>query len=142
MRAETFKDRIGSISGAGFNWWKWSATYAVIIGGLEFLILIGLAVLGQIEFAVLAMYFVVAATGIALIVTGALIIVWLLLISATPVLGTNRSWLVVYIVLLSFPLYLAPISLYELALAAPTVLGFVLPRFFVSGLRNLTVHMN
>ena len=110
---------------------RWCACLAVI--------LLGLAMLGHIEFAVLAMYFVAAATVIALILTGALILVWLLLISAAPLLGANRWWLVLYITLLGFPLYLAPISFYEWALAAPTALGFLLPRYFVPRLRHLVL---
>ncbi len=136
----TLAERAAVISRAGFTWWKWSASYALLIGVLELLILIGLAVLGHIEFAVLAMYFVAAATGIALIFTGVLILVWLVLISAAPVLATNRSWMVLYIVLLSFPLYFSPVSIYEFALAAPTILGFFLPRFFVSCLRHVVLH--
>ena len=128
-----------SISRIGLAWWKWSAAYALLTGGLELLILLGLAMLGYIEFAVLAMYFVAAATGIALMLTGVLILVWLLLLSAVPVLAANRWWLVLYIALPGFPLYLAPISLYEWALAAPTVLGFLLPRYLVSRLRHLVL---
>ena len=135
-RSAKLGDREVSFSRLWFAWWKWSALYAVVVGGLEFLVLIGFAAFGQIEFAVLGMYFVVAATCIALLVTALLILVWLLLTSIAPALKSNRSWVVAFIVILSFPLYFGPVSLYEIALAAPTVLGFVLPRFLVSSLRN------
>ena len=127
---------IRSFRSIGFLWWKWSALYAIIIGGLEFLVLTGFAIVGDIEFAVLATYFVAFATGIALPATALLIFVWLLLIWVIPALNSNRWWLVIYTLILSWPLYFAPISLYELALAAPTLLGFILPRFAVSKLKN------
>ena len=99
------------------------------------------AALGQIEFAVLGMYFVVSATCIALMATGLLVLFWRLLISIAPALKSNRSWLVVYIVILGWPLYFGPISLYEWALAAPIILGFILPRFLVSKLKAPEIYV-
>ena len=90
----------------------------------------------------LGTYFVAFATGIALPATALLIFVWLLLISVIPALNSNRWWLMAYILILSWPLYFGPITLYELALAAPTLLGFVLPRFFVSKLTNLGLYVH
>lgn len=133
-------ERIASYSSFGLTWWKWSALYAAIIGGSELLVLTGFAAFGRVEFAVLGMYFVVAATCVALPATALVILVWLLLVSIAPVLKTNRSWVVVYVFVISWPLYFGPISLYELALAAPTVLGFVLPRFLVSNLRSPEIY--
>ena len=131
-----------SFSGFGFAWWKWSALCAAIVGALELLVLVGFAVLGQIEFAVLGMYFVVSAISIALVATGLLILFWLLLISIAPLLRSNRSWLVVYIAILGWPLYFGPISSYEWALAAPTILGLILPRFLVSRLKTPEIYVS
>ena len=113
----------------GLVWWKWSVVHAVIIGGLELLALGGIALAGDIEFAVLGAYFVVSATAVALLATALLIAVWLLLVSLVPLLKSNRWWLCVYLLIVSGPLYFGPLSLYEFALAAPTLLGFVLPRY-------------
>ncbi len=120
-----------SLAHTGFVWWKWSALYAVIIGGLELLALGGFIFTGDIEFAVLGAYFVASATAVALLATALLIVVWLLLVSVAPWLRSSRWSLLVYVLILSWPLYFGPLSSYEFALAAPTLLGFVLPRYLL-----------
>ena len=130
---------MSSLTTTGLFWWKWSALYAVIIGVLGFLALLVYAILGHVEFAVLGMYYVAMVTAIALPATAMLIFVWLALTRVIPVINTNRWWLVAYTLILSWPLYFSPISLYELALSTPTLLGFILPRFFVSKLSHVEV---
>ena len=128
---------ISLICNRGFSWWKWSVIFVLVIGGLEFLVLIGFAIFVYIEFAVMASYFLAFATAIALPATALLIFVWLLLTLAIPILDSIRWWVVVYILILRWPLYFGPISMYEVSLAAPTILGFVLPRFFISKLTKV-----
>ena len=132
-----FSKPIRLICNRGFSWWKWSVLFVLIIGGLEFLVLIGCAIFGYIEFAVMASYFLAFATAIALPATALLIFVWLLLTLAIPIFDSKRWWVVVYILILFWPLYFGPISMYEVSLAAPTILGFALPRFFISKLTKV-----
>ena len=86
---------------------------------------------GEIEFGVMALYFVAIATVVAVPATGVLIFAWLLLVRGLPILESNRAWLVPFMLLFGWPLFFAPLSLYELAVAAPTLLGFMAPRFAV-----------
>ena len=85
-----------------FVWWRRSVLYAVTIGLIE---------------------------AAALPATAVLIVAWHMIIRLLPMLANRRLWLLVFSLIVSFPLYFAPISFYEFALSAPTLLGFLLPRF-------------
>ncbi len=102
---------------------------ALIVGLIEAVALFVIALFGYVEFAVLGAYFVAAATAAALPATALLIVAWHMIIRLLPMLANRRLWLLVFSLIVSFPLYFAPISFYEFALSAPTLLGFLLPRF-------------
>jgi hypothetical protein len=108
-----------------FVWWRRSVICAVTIGLVEVLVLFVIALFGDIEFAVLGAYFVAAATVAALPTTALLIVAWQVIIWLMPVVANRRIWLLVFSLIVSFPLYFAPVSFYEFALSAPTLLGFL-----------------
>ena len=112
-----------------FVWWRRSVICAVTIGLIEAVVLFIIALYGDVEFAVIGAYFVAAATAAALPATALLIVAWHMIIRLLPMLANRRLWLPVFSLIVSFPLYFAPISFYEFALSAPTLLGFLLPRF-------------
>lgn len=139
----SFSETEKTIFSISLLWWRWSALCAVIIGALMLLALLVSAMLGHIEFALMAAYFVAIATAIGLAAIALLIIVWLVLVLTIPKLDFSRWWVVAYIIILSWPLYFGPISWHEWALASPTILGFILPRFFVSKLLKVrSIKMN
>jgi len=112
-------------------WWRWSALIAFGVGGIEFLCLVVVAFSPNgAEFAWIAAPFVAFAFVAALIVDPLLIFVWLYLARHVSVLRTHWS-LVLFVLILCIPLLMAPRSWYEAAVAAPSVLGFLLPRFIV-----------
>ena len=108
----------------------------MLVGVLEALALVYLAFTGDVEFAVMALYFVVIATIVAMPATGLLIFAWLSLVRGVPTLDRHRAWLAPFTLLFAWPLFFAPISLYEFAVAAPTLLGFVVPRVAVRELAS------
>ena len=125
---------------AGFVWWRWSALIALGISGFELLCLIFVAFVpdprGGAEFAWFAAPFVAFALVAALTVDPLLILVWLFLARHIAVLRSHRGWLVLFVLILCIPLLMGP-RLYELAVAAPTVLGFLLPRFVIPQLATV-----
>ena len=116
---------------AGVVWWRWSALIAFGVTGIEVLCLVFLAFTPNgAEFASLAAPFLAFAFVAALIVDPLLIFVWLYLARHVSALRT-RWWLVLFVLMLCVPLLMAPRSWYEAAVAAPLVLGFLVPRFVV-----------
>ena len=126
----------------GRKWWAWSALCAVTVGALETLALGILASRGAVEFAALAALFVLAATAIAVFATGLLILVWTTLAVRVPLLESQRIWLVLFAGFISWPLWFAPFSLFEVALAAPSLIGFLAPRFVVPELSGTAVKVS
>lgn len=116
---------------AGMLWWRWSALVAFGVTTIEVLCLVFLAFTPNgAEFAWLAAPFLGFALVAALIVDPLLISLWLCLARHASALRTR--WLLVLFVLIScVPLLMAPRSWYEAAVAAPLVLGFLVPRFVV-----------
>ncbi len=112
-----------------FAWWRRSVLCAVTIGLIEAVVLFIIALYGDVEFAVIGAYFVAAATAAALPATALLIVAWHIIVRLMPIVAKRRTWLLIFSLIVSFPLYFAPISFYEFALSAPTLLGFLLPRF-------------
>ncbi len=118
----------------GMIWWRWSALIAFGVSGIELLCLVFLAFSPDgAEFAWLAAPFLAFAFVAALIVDLLLIFVWLYLARHVSALRT-QWWLLLFVLILCVPLLMAPRSWYEAAVAAPSVLGFLLPRFVVSRL--------
>ena len=115
----------------GMVWWRWSALIAFGVSGIELLCLVFLAfTLNGAEFAWFAAPFLAFALVAALIVDPLLILVWLYLARHVSALRT-QWWLLLFVLILCVPLLMAPRSWYEAAVAAPSVLGFLLPRFVV-----------
>ena len=116
----------------GILWWRWSALVAFCISGIEalFLTLVAFA-FDQFEFTWIAAPFVAFAFVAALTADPLLIFVWLFLTRHVTTLRTHRGWLVLFVLIPCIPLLMAPRSWYEAAVAAPTVLGFLLPRFII-----------
>ena len=129
----------------GIVWWRWSALIALGISGFELLCLIFVALVpdpralhhfGGAEFAWFAAPFVAFALVAALTINPLLILVWLFLARHIAALRNHRGWLVLFVLILCIPLLMGP-RLYELAVAAPTVFGFLLPRFVVPQLATV-----
>jgi hypothetical protein len=115
----------------GIIWWRWSALFAFSVSGIELLCLLFLAFSPNgAEFAWFAAPFVAFGFIAALVVDPLLIFAWLYLARHASVLR-NRWWLVLFVLILCIPLLMSPRSWYEAAVAAPSVLGFLLPRFVV-----------
>jgi uncharacterized membrane-anchored protein YitT (DUF2179 family) len=115
----------------GMVWWRWSALVASGVTGIELLCLVLVAFTRNgAEFAWLAAPFLGFAFVAALVVDPLLIFVWLYISRHVSALRT-RWWLVLFVLILCVPLLMAPRSWYEAAVAAPSVLGFLLPRFVV-----------
>ena len=122
----------------GIVWWRWSVLVALGASGIEALLLILVAfVFHQFEFAWVAAPFVAFAFVAALAADPLLILLWLSLARHVAALRAHRGWLVLFVLVLCIPLLMAPRSWYEAAIAAPTVLGFLLPRFVVPQLATL-----
>jgi hypothetical protein len=122
----------------GIVWWRWSALVALGVSGIEMLSLILAAfALDQFEFAGVAAPFVAFAFVAALVADPFMILVWLFLSRYLPVLRTHRRWLVLFVLILCVPLLMGPRSWYEAAIAAPTLLGFMLPRFLIPQLARI-----
>jgi len=116
---------------AGVVWWRWSALIALGVTGIEVLCLVFLAFTPSgAEFAGLAAPFLGVAFVAALITDPLPIFIWLYLARRVSALRT-RWWLVLFVLMLCVPLLMAPRSWYEAAVAAPLVLGFLVPRFVV-----------
>jgi hypothetical protein len=116
---------------SGMIWWRWSALIAFGVSGIELLGLIFLAFSPNgAEFAWFAAPFVAFAFIAALLVDPLLIFVWLYLARRVAVLRT-RWCFVLFVSILCIPLLMAPRSWYEAAVAAPLVLGFLLPGLIV-----------
>ncbi len=124
---------------SGLVWWRWSVLIAFGITCIELLCLILIAIVsdprvrdlfGGAEFSWLAAPFVAFALVAALIVNPILILLWLFLGRHIAALRSHRGWLVLFVLILCIPLFMGP-RLYEFAIAAPTVLGFLLPRFII-----------
>jgi hypothetical protein len=112
-------------------WWRCSALIAFGVSCIELLCLVFLAFTPNgAEFAWLAAPFVAFAFVAALIADPLLILVSLYLARHVSALRT-KWWLVLFVLILCVPLLMAPRSWYEAALAAPSLLGFLLPRFVV-----------
>jgi hypothetical protein len=123
---------------AGIIWWRWSALIAFGVSAIELLCLVFIAFAPDGgEFAWFAAPFVALAFVAALIVDPLLILVWLYLARYVAALRT-RWWLVSFVLILCIPLLMAPRSWYEAAVAAPSVLGFLLPRFVVPQLARVS----
>lgn len=137
-RSPPFSNRRLPSARIGIVWWRWSALVALGISGIEvlFLILVAFAY-DQFEFAWIAAPFVAFAFVAALTVDPLLILVWLFLARHVRALRTHRGWLVLFVLILCIPLLMAPRSWYEAAVAAPTVLGFLLPRFVIPRLATV-----
>jgi hypothetical protein len=124
---------------SAFVWWRWSALIAFGISCFELLCLILIAIIsdprvgdifGGAEFSWFAAPFVAFALVAALIVHPLLILLWTFLARHIASLRSDRGWLVLFVLILCIPLIMNP-RLYELAVAAPAVLGFLLPRFII-----------
>jgi hypothetical protein len=123
---------------AGLVWWRWSALIAFGVSGIELLCLVLVAfTTNGAEFAGLAAPFLAFAFFAALLVDPLLIFFWLFLARHVPALRT-RWWLKSFVLILCVPLLMPPRSWYEAAVAAPSVLGFLLPRFVVPRLARLS----
>jgi hypothetical protein len=119
-------------------WWGWSALIAFGVSVIELLCLAFLAFTPNgAEFAWVAAPFLAFAFLAASIVDPLLILVWLYLARHIAALGA-RWWLILFVLILCVPLLMAPRSWYEAAIAAPSVLGFLLPRFVVPRLALLS----
>jgi hypothetical protein len=107
----------------GLFWWRRSALVALGVTAIEW---VAALTVNGIEFAATATPFVVVAFAAALVLDPLFIFFWVRSRSQIPALR-NRIALPVFGALLCAPLLLHPQSAYEVALGAPTVLGFLLP---------------
>ncbi len=125
----------------GVTWWRWSALVALAVSGIEAICLVVAALqFGQAEFAGVAAPFVAFALVAALAADPLLILVWLVLARDVGALRGHRGWLVLFVLILCIPLLMAPRSWYEAAVAAPALLGFLLPRFIIRRLTTIPEH--
>jgi len=113
----------GNVTAAGMFWWRRSALVALGVTVLEWFA--ALTIHGW-EFAATATPFIVIALAAALLLDPLFIFFWVRSRSQIPALRSPFA-LPIFGVLLCLPLLMHPQSVYQFAVGAPTLLGFLLP---------------